>query len=705
MRMTDCQTIKKRFRNKTTVKTLKHIYFIFLLGMLPGVTACIDDEIAMTDETEEEYDGGDMINIIVTLDNMGGSIASRTTPSELTYLENYVDPKKLRVLFFDSDDKFLFESMSRWVKRLDPTSTNSTWSVSVPLYSYGNDKGDYDWEWDKIRKKLTSEQFKVAILANRPAYQYLPDLDQSEFDKYWFDNTGPNWTRRNSVVYEGNDGAVKDVFDLHHSQFDPIYYNKSIEPNGGGNAYDFIMADWEVGTTAVEGQPKLSSTSAWFQYDLAGNTPTDPRGWGYKKSRLPSEEEPIPMYGIQLFEPLTTWKKGTTIELNRDGDKAVSLLRSVVKLELLVPTGMGGDNGYDVVLFYGNWFARCEPMDVWTPTDQIWKENHGTMDGWNSEDCEWKNIWNFGPLVNANTLNNINGYQQRLSWIYGAWRAEKGWSFGTTINTYFDGQYKRGNTYSPQYAFPKIFNPCMQRLNRVYIDRTYSDGDYDHFVVYCGERNINDPTRLYEPANSGSGNSPVLYWTIITGEKEYNEESGLYEYKGALTGYGEPNSNGLRDNIYDESKCAHTYSLAMVDYAAGASVYNCTREGILVTARDTSDMHLKSWYPDNSPRSVGTSHSNGSNGTGMGEYIRRVAGHSNESAYYRSGDNTNLYSGKDIPLPLLRNHYYKITLGYGNGATSRSPLPSSSSSPFNFTVTSEVFATDDITVRTSALKP
>lgn len=684
-----------------------------------SLSACSDDELTLPGDIPGNGEGdGDVINIIVTLDNLGGHRASRATSSELTYLENYVDPKKLRVLFFDSNDKFLFESMSRWVKRLDPSSTNSTWSVSVPLYSYGNDKGDYDWEWDKIREKLTKEQFKVAILANRPAYQYYPDLNDAVFGDYWYDNSGPNWTRRNSVVYQGNDRAVKDVFDLHHCQFDPIYFNKSYDKdaNGadrGGKAYDFIMGDWTPGTETSEGIPKMGATSSWIDFSN-NDKERDPRGWDIRKSRLPSEEEPIPMYGIQLFKPLTTWKKGTTIELNRDGDKAVSLLRSVVKLELLVPKGMGGDNGYDVVLFYGNWFTRCEPMDVWTPTNEIWKDTHGSAatGDWSDGDCEWMNIWNYGTIANNNQINGVNSYKQRLSWIYGAWRAEKGWSFGTTIDNYFDRENGRSvengeAQYNPDYPFPKIFNPCVQRLNRVYIDKTYSDDYYDHFVVYCGERNINDPSNLTSPANSGSGNSPVLYWTIVTGEKEYNEESGLYEYKGALTekAYGEPNSNGLRDNIYDESQCAHTYSLAMVDYKAGASVYNCTREGILITARDTSAMHLKLWYPDNSPRSVGTAHNQGSNGTGMGEYIRRVAGHSNESANYRSGDNTNLYSGKDIPIPLLRNHYYKITLGYGDGATSRSPLPSSSSSPFNFTVTSEVFATDDITVRTSALKP
>lgn len=676
--------------------------------MLPGVSACIDDEIAMTDETEEEYDGGDMINIIVTLDNMGGSIASRTTPSELTYLENYVDPQKLRVLFFDSNDKFLFESMSRWVKRLDPTSANSTWSVSVPLYSYGNDKGDYDWEWDKIRKELTSKQFKVAILANRPAYQYYPDLNDAVFGDYWYDNSGPNWTRRNSVVYEGNDGAVKDVFDLHHCQFDPIYFNKSYDKgtdgsDRGGKAYDFIMGDWTPGTETSEGIPKMGATSSWL--DFSNNDKVkDPRGWGMRKSRLPSEEEPIPMYGIQLFEPLKTWKKGTTIELNREGDKAVSLLRSVVKVDLLVPTGFGGENGYDVVVFYGNWFTRCEPMDVWTPTDQIWVSKHGSTapGAWARGDCEWMNIWNYGTIANNNQINGVNSYKQRLSWIYGAWRAEKGWSFGNAIDNYFDSENRRSLVngearYNPTYPFPKIFNPCVQRITTVYVDKTYSEGGYDHFVIYTGERNVNDPSSLVNPSSSGSGNSPVLYWCIVTGDKD--DEGKYTGYVDRLSGQG--------DNIYNAELCAHTYCFPMVDYDNGADLFNCTREGILITnVKGVGPGGL--WTPGNSnyPIGINTAQNNAgyANGTGMGEYMMRVAGHASYtgSNYVRVGDQVGItYSGRDIPLPLLRNHVYTLTLDFGNGATSRS---SSKPSLENLTVSSKVLATEDITVIASAIK-
>ena len=683
-------------------KNLKYIQVVVISTFLTMLGSCTSEQLSVPEESPMDENAGDVINITLTLDNMGGESSTRSTPSELTYLENYVDPRKVRVLFFDDDDKFLFESKSRWVKQLDPSSDHSSWSVSVPLYSHGNDREEYEWEWDKIRTKLTSNKFKVAILANRPAYQYYPDVDNGSFGDYWFDNTGPNWTVKNSAVYEGADGDVKDVFDIHHSQFDPIYYNKSIENNGGGHAYDFMMGNCtQNGSSRLDGQmPTSSSTSSWLDYSN-GDKVRDPYGWGYRKSRLPSTDEPIPMYGIQEFEPLTTWKKGTTIDLSREADgdrkadKPISLLRSVVKLELLVPKGFGVNGEHDVVLFYGNWFTRCEPMDVWTPTDQIWKSDHGSTSSWSEGDCEWKKIWDYGPIakngLSDNASDGVLDYKKRMSWIYGLWRKKKGWSFGTTVNTYFDDTYKLITTDEQIDAtFPHVFNPCVQRIQRVYIDVTYTDDEYDHYVVYCGERNVNDPSNLTRPGNSGSGNSPVLYWTIISGKKDENGQ-----YTGKVERVTANNANA-----YINAECAHTFSFPIVDYKEGASVFNCTREGILITD-DLKDIQNQLsfptagpylWYPANSQKcvgcSVGAESAAFANGTGMGEYMRRVAGHSTDNQYYRPGDNAGLYSGKDIPLPLVRNHVYRLTVGYTRGAAENP-----------FMISSEVSATEDICFR------
>ena len=673
---------------------LKYIFLSLAFAVCIGLSSCSDNEITPIPEIsadDETENNGDIINITITLDNMGGSRA--TDNAELAALENYVNPEKIRVLFFTCEeaagagdydhDYFLFESKSRWIKQLDPASDHSVWSVSVPLYTYGNDADpNYDWDWDKIREKLTTNKFKIAILANRPEYQYYPDLNNAAFGDYWYDNSGPHWTKENSVVSATDRNMIKDVFDLHHCQFDPIYYNKSYDKDNNGNdrggkAYDFIMGNWTPGTETQEGIPTMGATSSWLDYSN-GDKVRDPRGWDYRKSRLPSKEEPIPMYGIQEYEPLTSWKKGTTVDLSRANDNSISLLRSVVKLELLITSGFGLNGERDVVIFYGNWFTRCEPMDVWTPTNKIWRDNHGSVNNWTDSDCEWKLIWDQGTIANINQTNGVTSYKQKLSWQYGLWKKKKNWSFGSTIDTYFNNQYGSITGDNIDKRFPHIFNPCIQRIQRVYVDKTYTDGVYDHYVVYCGERNVNDPSSLVDPSSSGSGNSPVLYWCIITGEKD--NEGKYTGYVNSITDRG--------DNVYNVASCAKTYSLPIVDYEAGASVWNCTRNGILTTEKQTSPGPGGLWYPDNSPRDVRTINNLGANGTGMGEYCRRVAGHSEGSGDYRAGDNYNTYSGRDIPLPLIRNHIYKLTLGYSRNGED-----------IGFNIRSEVLATEDISFK------
>lgn len=676
------------------LKNLKYL-FISLLFTLVSFS-CTDRDLVL--EPDNESSGkfeGDVITFSMTLDHMGGS-STRASGSghpvaqHLEYLENYVDITKIRVLFFDNEDKFLFESKSRWIKLLDPQPDHEEWSVSVPLYTYGNDK-DYDWEWEKIREKLVKNDFKIAILANRPDYQYYPDLNDNVFGDYWYDNSKPDWDRKNSVVYEGTDGVVKDVFDLHHTQFDPIYWNKSNESNGGGSAYDFIM-----GGNFAEKQALLSATSSWVDYS-EGDTKRDPYGWDYRYARMPSEEDPIPMYGIQKFRALNDWKEGTTADLNVRNENAISLLRSVVKMEIVIPT----DFADDVVMFYGNWFARCEPMDVWTPTNEIWSSKHGDIQ--TGGDCEWYKIWRQGLIAKyefdynvaaEDMVPDIDAYKKKIMWQYGIWKKEKDWSFRTDASPQLDNEFNRLYGSLSNNDFPHIFNTCIQRIQRVLVKKSYNDGDGDHYIVYCGERNINDPTDLTKLSNPGSGNSPVQYWCLIKAPR--HNANGTPNYRNP----DNPLGNQLKD-FYD----GQTYSFPIVDYEHGASVYNCVREGVLGDKRSNSNTVPADglFKPENSPRPVGTNNKNGSNGTGMGEYMKRVQGSiydSNitdpdavnnqvnlEKCSYRVGDNLTVYEQNDYPVPLLRNHVYKITVR---------DTRTRSDGSIDFNVTSEISATKDI---------
>ena len=527
-----------------------------ILFVLMTLVSCIDDDYLCAvednrfpiDEIPEGIREGYSINLVASLAKLGGAAATAGDPLE--EYENYIDPEKFRVLFFDHNDKFLFESKSRWVKKIDPSSSNSEWLVSVPVFTYGNDIYDYEyedengnkievkgdeWNWVAIRKALTEKSFKVAILANRPELDYYPSFSDTKdhLPEHWYDNRGPFWYPK--------DTGKKDVFDLHHCQYDPMYHGKSKTTEKGVTEvgyYDFIMADWDntqISNDEAYGtmRPKMGATCSWVDW----NNKVKPSDYdddtnckmtdSVRYTILPDNQHPIPMYGIQKFEAIgDNWIKGTPFNLSNliasSGDnvdeedggryKKVSLLRSAVRLDLLIPKTY--ERPDFVSLFYSNIYSRCEPMDVWTPTDQIWEDDH-------ENDCEWNAIMDYGLVDSKNiTLGGINRYsnskenfQKTMSWFYGAWK-EKNWAFTNS----------EGKNLTPAdlgIPYPKIFNTCVQRNKMVMcsekgdVSDLYNDG-YWHFVVYTGERNMLDPNTIpllsNESPNKGETYAYATSW-------------------------------------------------------------------------------------------------------------------------------------------------------------------------------------------------
>ena len=600
--------------------TNKKYIILAALFTLVVQTSCIDDDIVCIDDVEvpTEITNGYSINLMVTLDKMGGTSSTRSAsvapvadlPEDLIANESYIDPEKFRVLFFDKDDKFLFESKSRWVKKLTQTDEDHTdWFVSIPVFSYGNDT-EYDWDWKAIRDKLVNHKFKIAVLANRPGKDVFPELaDNQSTDggdaRKWFDNTGPHWKREQTIWYaeqngNGNLTTAKDVFDLHHSQYDPIYENK----NNNLGHYDFIMTyDQHEG----EKKPFMSSTSSWVDWgnnlsddnkDVTFTTAADiAKGKGWRYAIHPSETNPIPMYGIQEFKALgTAWKEGTAFNLARPNDKPISLLRSVVRIELLIPKKKA--NGEDqkkpdyISLWYSNIYARCEPMDVWTPTDQIWGES---LDDHRFNKCEMDAIMNYGPIANyeSGASAPANAYQERLSWLYGVWK-EKGWKFKNQKDITITVAEETNNT-----PYPRIFNPCIQRNNTISCVNSWVDNDPNYYrcVVYTGERNVNDPTNLADLQNQGT----LLYWAY-----SFNKGDNYNFYYVPITDYSNPNN----------------------------PVYT--------------------FYEDLTKESKTTT------GTVFGPHHFVTGGATDLTGNYMEAVKKS--SGKNLPYPLIRNHVYRLIL-------------------------------------------
>ena len=533
---------------------MKYMILLMLLACTV-LTACIDENTLVSNEEDlngipEGFKNGYSLNLAVTVDDMGGS----ATTGSLKKWEDYIDPEKFRVLFFDHNDHLLFESKSRWVKKLN--ANDNRWLVSVPIFTYGNDVyKEGEWPWEKIRTALTSNSFKVAILANRPEMEWYPGkLKNTNPDlPGWIDNTGPHWTPK--------DFGKKNVFDLHHCQYDPIYHGK-----GGANGYyDFIMGNWEgswsldtiiKSSNGIETKfkPEMGATSSWLDW-----TTTNEQGYMNTDNNTPlltyihpNATHPIPMYGIQRFDKITGWEKGTPFYLSDDipgGDnigsgykkQTIWLLRSVVKLELLIPKQLNGrqiEKPKYVAMCYPNIYARCEPMDVWTSTDSLWNRQHDN----NNEKCEMTSIMNYGPVVQQNQSQNANDFKKKMSWFYGVWKKEKKWNFAN--NSQFSSVENETTTGLYPTPYPRIFNSCIQRnsvvvcedkktcLNEMYPEEYGEDYDYWHYVVYTGERDINDPSSLPQIGTLGGGKATVQYWVFEKDEKLYGLPITNYQADG-----------------------------------------------------------------------------------------------------------------------------------------------------------------------------
>lgn len=628
--------------------SIKRRYTALLALLFAGLTltSCVDDELVYAEEQQpdldlpEEFSKGYSLSLVVTLDKMGGGITRATGDAEnnpLSYIDDYVDPEKFRVLFFDNQERFLFESKSRWIKQLGATGDYSQWLVSVPMFSFGNDIG-YNWNWEEIRKALTTNKFKVAILANRPEKEWYPGFTETGFAEgemaQFIDNIGPVW-KAGDTAWGAEPGKAKKVFDLHHCQYDILYHAKSEK----AGYYDFIMdwkddkkdenSSWE--NLYAEMKPKMGATSSWVYWGSGkgyeGVSPKDydpdfPSENKVKYTVLPNQAHPIPMYGIQDFDPIKGWVPGTPFNLSditagTDTEyyfNKISLLRSLVKLELRIPKSYLRPT--HVSMWYPNIYARCEPMNIWTPTDKIWKESH-------DNDCEWHDIMNYGPVCSdqfsvdgenryANTKFN---FQKTMSWFYGAWSKigpdeEPRWDFnngGTfTIDDVVD-EFESSDKYKTM-RYPQIFNPCIQRNKMVLcnvegdVSDLYND-DYWHFVVYTGERNMNDPNKL-----------PYM-----------GKENATKEYHAYAVNW-----------MFKDDATKQYYCIPIADYGTSTGnqeAQNCFGPYVADDISTTGTYDL--------PKGTGTQQQMES----YGDRLKHVN------------------SRDEMPWPLLRNHHYRITIG------------------------------------------
>ena len=219
-----------------------------------------------------------------------------------------------------------------------------------------------------------------------------------------------------------------------------------------------------------------------------------------------SSLNPIPMYGVQEYKKLENyWKKGTLFNLSNFNhisssdsydSKEVSLLRSVSKVELKIPKNF---NAHHVYLRCQNRFSRNEPMDVITPTNDLWLDD---VNGSHNLKCEWFTLKKMPTFYEENQVIKDN-YQQKLAWYYGTWANNDKKLGEVPIYSEWLNQPDEKGVTEPD-AFPHIMNPMIDRTDFTeFIYTGTSEGLYDRYVLYVPEKFVDDPNSVYKGPKDG----------------------------------------------------------------------------------------------------------------------------------------------------------------------------------------------------------
>ncbi|MCH5223234.1 MAG: hypothetical protein J1E82_04270 [Muribaculaceae bacterium] len=275
---------------------------------------------------------------------------------------------------------------------------------------------------------------------------------------------------------------------------------------------------------------------------------------------VPGPKQGIPMYGVQEFDKIPDWQRGTTINISDPDENGqtrnVNLVRALAKVEFYIKKEFGEPK--HVYMRNMNRAARCEPMDVHSTTDDYWVQDHS------NKDCEWFKIIEHGPAYQSD-------YTSWLSWFYTSWKQP-----GTAINKDNDkdhGTYwKTGNGYIwdyvkgyyvpdgiqggwPKGSFeysensPHYFNPYLypsEFCRFLQADEDNVNGTpYYKFVLYLPEKNIDDPSTV----GNSSSTPRVPHIEYRFAPRQITED----EIEGAVTDYYNTEYN------LDDNDCFRVY--------------------------------------------------------------------------------------------------------------------------------------------------
>lgn len=360
-----------------------------------------------------------------------------------------------------------------------------------------------------------------------------PENDASGYQK---DNRDSRYLIDEETGYmvktEGGSAQIADI------PFDPkdVYIYMVVDPNDPEYAGNITSSTPSEGETEGEDTPDNIPVQKMPQITIYGFEYIESRHL-YDADRsaiLPSKDYPIPMYGIQDFDPIGEyWEPGVLFNLSQFNNaqkegysyRSVSLLRSLSRVEVKLLKSAFPQKPSHVFMRSMNRSARIMPVDFFTPTDIIWNgfnqsstsdvkrlQNYVAAGNLSEQHIlenskgvvqEEKNIMQYGPIYIGNNTpqsgDKMINYRRTTAWPFGIWEQQWGWNWNRenpavgNFETYKPGD-SRDFTGQTVPEYPRILHTRISRSDYCRMTEVDegSDGQYWHYIMYIPEKNITD---------------------------------------------------------------------------------------------------------------------------------------------------------------------------------------------------------------------
>lgn len=270
-----------------------------------------------------------------------------------------------------------------------------------------------------------------------------------------------------------------------------------------------------------------------------------------------SKEQPIPMYGIQDFDPIGAyWTPGELFNLSSYSGshtgqynyKWISLLRSVAKVELTIAKAPFKEEPQYIYMRSMNRTARLNPIDVMTPTNQIWYGDaaHNIV----GIKQETVNIQTYGPMYEKldkelPLAEKMQRFHNRLAWFFGIWQhevsgisdpagASRKWNWnGLPIN------------YNNSIPSPRVFNPHINRSDYTHFHKEGEDSENWYYTLYMPEKHMTDPNKPGDMAEAPKCLRIEMRWEGV------NDDSNLDDNASYRIYFADPLKGGHLVGIYN----------------------------------------------------------------------------------------------------------------------------------------------------------